>query len=79
LLASIYLNSNITFGLIVKKGPHADEIQFIQYSNETVALDEVNAINLNAYFFRIPLEAVEEMGHNQNIIVYNKTYTLFDL
>jgi peptide/nickel transport system substrate-binding protein len=79
LLASIYLNSNITFGLVAKKGPNADEIQFIQYSNETVALDKVNAGDLDAYFFRIPLEAVKEIGSNQNIKVYNRTYTLFNL
>lgn len=52
------------------KGPYVDEIQFIHYLDESVAVQEVKAGNLDLYFFRMPLELVSANKNDPNVKVY---------
>lgn len=53
------------------KGPYVDEIQFIHYLDESVAVQEVKAGNLDFYMWRMPLELVPDAKANPNVNVYN--------
>jgi peptide/nickel transport system substrate-binding protein len=52
------------------RGPYADEIQFIHYLDENVAVQEVKAGNLDLYFFRIPSELVAASRNDPNVRIY---------
>lgn len=66
LVAPIPLNTNAQS----LKGPYVDEIQFIHYLDESVAVQEVKAGNLDLYFFRMPLELVSANRNDPNVKVY---------
>lgn len=66
LLAPIPLNTNAQS----LRGPYVDEIQFIHYLDESVAVQEVKAGNLDLYFFRMPLELVSANRNDPNVKVY---------
>ncbi len=52
------------------KGPYADEVIFIHYLDESVAVNEVKAGNLDTYFWRIPLDVVQELRNDPNVRIY---------
>lgn len=52
------------------KGPAIDEIQFIHYLDESVAVQEVKAGNLDLYFFRMPLELVADNRNDPRVQIY---------
>ncbi|MFQ5969748.1 MAG: ABC transporter substrate-binding protein [Nitrososphaerales archaeon] len=54
----------------VSKGPVVDEIQFIHYQDENVAVQEVKAGNIDAYYWRLPLESVPSLKNDPNLKVY---------
>ncbi len=66
LLAPLQLNTNAQ----AAKGPYVEEIQFIHYLDESVAVQEVKAGNLDLYFFRMPLELVSANKNDPNVRVY---------
>ncbi len=53
------------------KGPYTDEIQFIHYLDESVAVQEVKAGNLDFYMWRMPLELVPDAKANPNVKIYD--------
>lgn len=56
-----------------QKGAYLDEITFIRYLDENVATQEVKAGNIDAYYWRLPLEIVPTLKNDPNVIVY-ETY-----
>ncbi|MEM2855721.1 MAG: ABC transporter substrate-binding protein [Candidatus Nitrosocaldaceae archaeon] len=59
-----------TTAAIAEKGPNVDEILFIHYQDENVAVEEVKNGNIDAYFWRIPLELATDLKDEPNINVY---------
>jgi len=53
-----------------EQGPNTDEITFIHYQDESVAVQEVKAGNLDSYFWRIPLEITKDLKNDPNIRIY---------
>jgi peptide/nickel transport system substrate-binding protein len=66
LVSPLQLNANAQ----VNKGPVVDEIQFIHYLDESVAAQEVKAGNIDAYYWRLPLELVPSLKNDPNVKVY---------
>jgi len=66
IVTPLQLNANAQ----VSKGPVVDEIQFIHYLDESVATQEVKAGNIDAYYWRLPLELVPSLKNDPNVKVY---------
>lgn len=63
-----------SFGIIyAEKGTYINEIQFIQYLDESNALEEVKQGNLDMYYSRIPSELLETPESRQNLDVHYVT------
>ncbi len=54
------------------KGPYVDEVRFIHYEDENVALEQVRTGGLDAYYFRIPLESAAEAMNDSRIKIYDR-------
>ncbi len=52
-----------------RRGPYLDEITFVHYLDEQIAAKEVQAGNIQAYFWRIPLEVADQMKKDPNVVV----------
>ncbi|MFQ5761633.1 MAG: ABC transporter substrate-binding protein [Candidatus Bathyarchaeia archaeon] len=52
------------------RGPAADEIEFIHYLDEQVAVKEVQAGNIHTYFWRIPPELAQQLKNDPAVRVY---------
>lgn len=55
-----------------KKGPYVDQIRFIHYEDENVALQQVKAGNLDTYYFKIPLEVAASAKSDTKVKVYDR-------
>jgi peptide/nickel transport system substrate-binding protein len=55
-----------------KKGPYVDEIRFIHYEDENVALEEVRSGGLDAYYFKIPLEVAGDVKDDSKVAIYDR-------
>lgn len=55
-----------------KKGAYVDEIRFIHYEDEDVALELVKAGELDSYYFKIPLEVASDVKGDPRIKVYDR-------
>ena len=55
-----------------EKGAYTDNLRFIQYLDGNTALHDIQAGNLDTYFFRIPLETVSSISNNPNVKIYEK-------
>ncbi len=63
-----------SFGTIyAEKGTYINEIQFIQYLDESNALEEVKNGNLDMYYSRVPSELLETPESRQNLDVFYVT------
>ncbi len=67
---TIFTPLQLTTDAQAAKGPYVDEIQFIHYLDENVAVQEVKAGNLDLYFFRMPLELVSASKNEPNVRIY---------
>ena len=84
LLLSVFLNSLGSAAVFAqtnekKKGSFIDEVRFIQYLDDNVALEDVKAGNLGTYFFRIPLEVASDIKSNPNVKSYDRISQSFEL
>jgi peptide/nickel transport system substrate-binding protein len=84
LLLSVFLNCSDSAAVFAqtnekKKGSFIDEIRFIHYLDENVALEDVKAGNLDAYYFRIPLEVASDIKSNPNVKTYDRISQSFEL
>lgn len=60
-------------------GPYLNNIKFIHYLDENVALEEIKSGNLDIYYFRIPLDLVPEILSSTDINLYDKVSGTFGL
>jgi peptide/nickel transport system substrate-binding protein len=84
LLLSVFLNCSDSAAVFPqtnenKKGSFIDEIRFIHYLDENVALEDVKAGNLDTYYFRIPLEVASDIKSNPNVKTYDRISQSFEL
>jgi peptide/nickel transport system substrate-binding protein len=77
---SIFLNS-LAFGQInsQKKGAFAEQIRFVRYLDESLALQEMKAGKIDTYFFSIPLEVVSDAKSDPSLKTYFSTGGFLDL
>jgi peptide/nickel transport system substrate-binding protein len=67
-------NSNaIAYGQDEKKGAYVDQINFVHYLDENVALQDLKVGKIDTYFFNIPLEVVSDTKNDPNLNVYDTT------
>ena len=78
LLAGVFLNTCVR-AESPTKGAHLDEVRFIQFLDDNVALQEMKSGNLDTYFSRIPLEAVSDVKSDPNLKVYDRNAGSFGL
>jgi peptide/nickel transport system substrate-binding protein len=64
---------------IEKKGPFVDQVNFIHYLDENLALQDLKAGKIDMYFANIPLEVVSDAQSDPNLIVYQTTGEFSDL
>src|SRR6188472_887920 len=64
---------------IEKKGPFVDQVNFIHYLDENLALQDLKAGKIDKYFANIPLEVVSDAKSDPNLIVYQTTGEFSDL
>lgn len=55
-----------------QNSPNIENIRFIHYLDENVALEEIKSGNLDTYFFRIPLDLVSDIKNDVNINLFDK-------
>ena len=63
----------------VKKGAFVDQVNFIHYLDENLALQDLKAGKIDTYFANIPLEVVSDAQSNPKIKVYQTTGEFSDL
>lgn len=63
----------VTGAAFAEKGTFVDKIQFIQYLEESTALEEVKKGNLDLYYSRIPAELLQNEESLQNLNVFYTT------
>lgn len=56
-----------------EQGTFVDKVQFIQYLEESTALEEVKKGNLDIYYSRIPIELIQEQESLRNLQVFYTT------
>jgi peptide/nickel transport system substrate-binding protein len=49
-----------------------ENVRFIHYLDENVAIEEIRSKNLDTYFFRIPLDLVSDIKNDISIKLYEK-------
>lgn len=78
LLAFVFLflfGANLAFA---EKGTFVDTIQFIQYLDESTAIEEVKKKNLDIYYSRIPAELIQDTD-TQNLQIFYTTGGSFSI
>ncbi|HVX02021.1 MAG TPA: ABC transporter substrate-binding protein [Nitrososphaera sp.] len=56
-----------------EKGPYVDQVTFIHREDENLALQDIKAGNLDAYYFKIPLESAVDAKNDPRLTVYDRT------
>ena len=72
LVIVFFISCDTAFSQSNQTGGYADQINFIRFSNENVAYQEVSNGQLDSYFFQIPLQLVESAKKNPNLQVFEK-------
>lgn len=62
-----------TCAAFAQKGTYVDSVKFIQYLDESTALEEVKKGNLDIYYSRIPAELIQNQESLQNLNVFYTT------
>lgn len=66
LLASMFLNSTIN-AQPEKRGAYIDQVNFIRYLDQNLALQDLKSHKIDTYFFSIPLEVVSDTQNDPNL------------
>lgn len=75
ILALFIMGSKVSFG---EKGTFADKVEFIQYSDENTAIEEVKNGNLDIYYSAIPSDRTD-LQLRQDLNVFQSTGTEYSL
>jgi peptide/nickel transport system substrate-binding protein len=78
LLASMFLNSTIN-GQPEKRGAYIDQVNFIRYLDQNLALQDLKSHKIDTYFFSIPLEVVSDTQNDPKLKVYETAGGFMDL
>ena len=70
---SFLSSSNVVYPQQVRKGAFLDQVNFIHYLDENVALQDLKAGKIDTYYFSIPLEVVSDIKNDPNLQVYEST------
>ncbi|HZA07209.1 MAG TPA: ABC transporter substrate-binding protein, partial [Nitrososphaeraceae archaeon] len=77
LLCSIFLNSTVIYSESEnqnqneKKGAFIDQVNFIHYLDQNLALQDLKGGKIDTYFFNIPLEVASDTQNDPNLKVYS--------
>jgi len=77
--STIANSSLIGYSQKVAKGPSADSIKFVQYSDENIALKAVKSGDIDLYLYRLPLELVSDVRKDPALKVYDRDAGSFGL
>lgn len=75
-LVLLAMSSLIIFGPLVAfadKGTFVDKVQFIQYTDENTALEEVKNGNLDIYYYRVSSDRIEDSKSREGLNVFQST------
>jgi peptide/nickel transport system substrate-binding protein len=61
------------------KGPFVDEVRFIHYLDENVAIEQIKSGTLDSYYFRAPLEIASDLSDDPSLKVYDRISGSFSL
>lgn len=75
LLALFILGPTIAFGV---KGTNFDQVQFLQYSDDNTAVEEVKNGHLDIYYSAIPIDRLDD-NSKQNLNVFQSAGTSYSL
>ncbi|WP_394352521.1 ABC transporter substrate-binding protein, partial [Candidatus Nitrosotalea sp. FS] len=75
LLALFILGPTIAFGV---KGTNFDQVQFLQYSDDNTAVEEVKNGHLDIYYSAIPIDRLDD-NSRQNLNVFQSAGTSYSL
>ena len=78
LLPSAFLISNIN-AQTEKKGAFVDQVNFIRYLDQNLALQDLKSHKIDTYFFSIPLEVVSDVQNDPSVKLYETTGGFMDL
>jgi peptide/nickel transport system substrate-binding protein len=78
LLASVFFASNVN-AQPQKKGAFIDQVNFIRYLDQNLALQDLKSRKIDTYFFSIPLEVVSDVQNDPNVKLYETTGGFMDL
>src|ERR687887_1406966 len=84
LIGSTFLNSsNIIYSQSEnqneKKGAFIDQVNFVHYLDQNLALQDLKGGKIDTYFFNIPLEVVSDTQNDPNLKVYQVPGGFMDL
>jgi peptide/nickel transport system substrate-binding protein len=66
-------NSNNINTNNIKKGAFVDQINFIHYLDENLALQELSAGKIDTYFYNVPTSIVSDINDHPNLKAYEST------
>ncbi len=72
LVGTMLFSSFISASAQPAKGPYVDQVRFIHYEDENIALEQVKAGELDAYYFKIPLEVAADAKNDPNVAIYER-------
>ncbi len=72
MMAALLVSSLATAFAQPVNGPYVDQVRFIHYDDENVALEQVKSGNLDAYYFKIPLESAADASDDSRIKIYDR-------
>ena len=75
LLALFILGPTIAFGV---KGTNFDQVQFLQYSDDNTAVEEVKNGHLDIYYSAIPIDRLDDQS-KQNLKIFQSSGTSYSL
>ncbi len=78
LLHSALFISNIN-AQTEKKGTFIDQVNFIRYLDQNLALQDLKSHKIDTYFFSIPLEVVSDVQNDPSVKLYETTGGFMDL
>lgn len=60
-------------------GAFVDEVRFVQYADESTALEQVRSGNLDAYYYRMPSDRLQGAGAREGLQVHESTGGSYDI
>src|SRR6267143_2544930 len=75
----VFIFSSSSSVVFADKGSFVDKIQFIQYSDENTALEEVKNGNLDVYYSAIPFDRISDPQSREGLKLFQSTGQSYSL